>query len=372
MGFFWCLAFSWCQQASPPISQPPDPASQTSSISRSRLNGPAMNDPVFQSEKSGFAIFSECVKNIQQRWVPMAYQEARAVELDVHLKMKIQPPRGLSQLGPQEFSVNLSGLALPNEQYHLKLKGELGEMDLVRSATKKMLVYHPGKSISDQIMPRGQNANLQSFRSYALRYLGLLQTQVLTQGGYRLKYVGSGNYQGQLIDRISIAKPAVKRKNKEQPVPMNRLWTFWQEGQYELWIFQGSHLPAAIFYSNTDDNIYANITFSYNSRLLPSLIMLQNNSSGFEGGSEIQITYSPDNTLQRIAFYIHTSDGHDLSFDAQLAFSSLYEERRLIGIPPFGYQKMNPDHQKLLIIAQFAGNLLNLKQHGLKLKNFKF
>jgi hypothetical protein len=341
-------------------------------ISRAKLNGPALNDPAYQKEKSGFAIFSQCLNTIQKKWIVQAYSQAHAADLDVSLNFTIVPPRGTAKMDPMNFDVDLNGTALPNGLYHLNIQGELGDMELTRNVQRQLLVYQAGKAFSDQILPRHENANLKSYRSYALRYLGRVGKQVMSGGGYRLKYVGSGNFKGQLIDRISISKPPRRHRNKKQPVQMNRIWTFWQDGKYEVWVYQASHLPAAIFYSNPNDHIYANIEIQYKDGILPSAFFLQNNSSGFEGSSDIQLSYADNRTLQRIFFKMHSSEGHDVSFDAFLGFKSVVNTEDLRGLPPIGFRKMNPDHLKLLIMVQVAGNLLNLQKHGLHLKNFKF
>jgi len=368
------LTMFWCQD---PDATIPDPEQKSKAIHRASQNGPVMSGHVFNEKKSGYALFLDCKKAVEKNWLPQVYQNAKAVDIDVDLDMNVKPPRGLNYSENIEVRVNLEGMALPNGQYRFNVQGELGEMDLFRGPTKKMLIYHTGKGFSDQNLPRGKNANIQSFRSYALRYLGQLQSQVLTKSGYRFIYAGSGNYQGQLIDRIKIAKAKPRRKPKTQKkrkktVPLNRLWTFWQSGEYELWVYQNTHLPATLFYANPEDHIYANMTFEYHSDLLPSSILLKNNSSSFKGRAKIQLEYDSDRTLNRVAFKMQTSEAHDMSFEAQLSFKSEFDPANLRGIPPFDYQKMNADHLKILMLTPIIGNLLNLQQQGLKLKNFKY
>lgn len=371
---FLIIALFWCQDPDEP--QITEPVKMDAAISRASLNGPSLTDGVFQQEKSGYATFLKFREAIQEKWLPQVYQNARAVDLKVDLDMTIKPPRELGSKTDMEFRVDLEGLALPSGQYRFKVNGELGEMDMYRGPTKKMLVYHTGKGFSDQNLPRSENANLDSYRSYALRYLGELQNQVLQKGGYRFIYVGSGDYQGKLVDRIKIAKDVKKRrakkKDKKQTVPLNRLWSFWQDGEYELWVYQDTYLPAAVFYANREDHIYANIIVSYHSDLLPSSFLLTNNSTGFEGRADIQLDYAEDRTISRVSFKMRSSDANDMSFDAHLAFKSDFDQRDLQGIPPYGYQKLNPDHLKILILTPIIGNLLNLRQQGLNLKNFKF
>ena len=342
------------------------------STSRAQLNGPVYNDPNYQPQKSGHTLFTECLDAIKKKWLPMTYQSAKAVELDVDLKLNVKPPRETGLTDYMEFEVQLDGVALPNERYNLKVTGDVGNMELIRSQTRKLMIYHSGKGFADQTLPRGKHSNIDSYRSYALRHLGVLSDQILKNGGYRLKYLGSGNYKGQLIDRISISKIVKRKRNRKGPIPMSHLWTFWQSGKYEVWIFQGSKFPAAVFYSNPEDHIYANFTIDYNEQLLPELFVLQNNSSGFEGHTEIRFDFDENRLLELVSFRFHTSEGHQMSFDARLNFLKEVEDGLISGIPPFGYQKMNQDHLKILVMAQMAGNLLNLRQHGLKLKNFKF
>ncbi|PIE89936.1 MAG: hypothetical protein CR997_08975 [Acidobacteria bacterium] len=344
-------------------------------IARSKINGPVLNDSNYQPHKSGHALLKECLEAVKKRWLPMEYQKSRAVELNMDMNLNVRPPRETGLTERMELDISVEGVAMPNEQYKLKVNGKIGEIDLIKSRTRRMTVYHTGNSFSDQPLPRNDNANINNYRSYALRHLGQMSDVLLNKGGYRIKYLGSGNYQGQLIDRIGLSKASSrkgKRKTQKAPVPMNRIWTFWQTGQYEVWIYQGSKLPAAVFYANPDDHIYANFTIDYNQSFLPDLFVLQNNSTGFEGRTEIRLHYTRKGLLELVSFEFHTSDGHQMHFNARLRFLQEAEDGLISGIPPFGYQKINQDHLKLLLMTQTAGNLLNLKQHGLKLKNFKF
>jgi len=350
---------------------------ETQPLNRARLNGPVFHDAIFQKEKSGHTLFLECMEAIRKHWIVDAYKGAQAAQIDMDMKLRIQPPRQIAHLNgePLQFQVDLSGIALPSGLYRFELLGELGHMDLIRSPSRKMTVLHSGQSFADQPLPRSPNANLQNFYSFAMRYLGKLQTQVTGGAGYRLKYVGSGNMEGQLIDRISIAKVRKRKANrprKKQPVPMNKIWTFWQDGQYEIWLYQSTKLPAAVFYSNPEDHIYANIRFLSGADGLPNTLIFQNNSAGFQGHSEIELLFHPNHTVQQVTFSMRTTQGHDVSFQAEISYQDQFDPRFFQAIPPFGYQKMNPDHQKLLILAQVAGQLLNLQNHGLQLKNFKF
>lgn len=367
------------RQVEPPPKSTPKPKKKEASpevdLTRARLNGPTIHDPVFQEEKRGYTLFLKCKEAIEKTWLPSAYHSARAVDLDVRLDMDVQPPKELGSAVPLEVEVDIKGIATPNGMYRLNVEGEVGNMDLIRDASRKMLIYHSGKGFSDQRMPRHPRAGLTNYRSYALRYLNQLKDQVVTRGGFRYVYVGSGTSQGQAIDIIKISKPATKKKKgkkKVHTVPLNRLWTFWQTGEYELWLFQDSYLPAAIFYANEEDHIYANITVAYHDSGLPAAFQLQNNSTGFEGSANIVLDYHEDRTLSRVAFKMRSSEGHDMTFEALLTFKEDVDPRQFQGIPPFDYQKLNPDHLKLLILTPIVGNLLQLQQQGLKLKNFKF
>jgi hypothetical protein len=331
---------------------------------RAYLNGPTLHDLIQDRNVNAVAELNAMCDTLAKEWIAAPYEQAKAVDLQADLFL--QPAPGVS------FRGSTVGLLLPNGQYKMSFSGDLGTMELARSPVKKITIHHDQGMFSDQALPRHPNANLGSLQSLLQQKLFTLRQQLISSGQFERHYLGSGNFNGQLIHRIALQTRTTGATNRKAPIALNTLWTFWQSGTYELWIDQATHRPHALFFTNADHNIYANMTFLYNPEGLPALIELQNNSSGFEGRSEIALTFHPDNTMKSVDFSMENAQGLSLTFSAALSYQSQVSPFELLLIPPPQARKISPDQLKLLVLSQVAGQLLRLQQNGLRIRNFTF
>lgn len=323
---------------------------------------------------------------IEKGWFPSAYGQAKFLEYRAELNATLPPKSllgrsqrlaGLDSPPPEpngSFALNLDGVAAPNGHYRVMLRGDLGDLEITNDQKRTLVVSENFKAFSDSPKRgRSASANLSNWRSYLLSHLAKVKHQILESGAYRTFYKGSGTYQGQQVDMVRVFKPVGKlRLNQKQPISMQKLWTFWQDGAYEIWVFKVSKLPAAVFYSNSSDNIFANFTIDYNKDWLPQRFNYRNNSIDQEGSGDLVFTYDSQRMLSGISLKYEGLRGVSLQFDTILSFSDTTPNQAFRMIPPFGFRKMNRDHLKLMVLTQVSGGLLKLKKHGVNLRNFKF
>ncbi len=238
-----------------------------------RRGGPDAGDLTRKNDVNPFHLLVDMFASMEKFWFPPAYEKAGQVDLRLRLDADL-PISAVSRRKTNEtidFKIELEGIATPNGRHNLKLSGGLGEVDLVDDKRRSMVASKSFKSFSDTPhRARAKGANLTNYRSYVLRHLGRMKSQMLDSGTYRQVYVGTGSYQNKSVHIVRVYKPLKKRSglNGKRPVPLKKMWTFWHDGGYELWLYEGTNLPAVVFYTNNDDNIFANFNIDYDKNWL--------------------------------------------------------------------------------------------------------
>ena len=347
---------------------------------RSRDGGPVIGELRRLPEITPFDVLARMFMTIEERWFVPQYEAAQSV--DLRLRVDANLPAGtvdrrLEGAGGGEnleFDVTIEGVAAPNGKRRLNVRGELGEMEMVNDLRRRIMISEAFKSFSDTpVRTRSANANLTNYRSYLLKNLNAMKRRIMDSGQYRSVYVGTGIHRGREVHVLRVYKPSLeKRPKKRQPIPLRKLWTFWQDGGYEIWVDRASELPVTVFYTNTTDNIYANLTIDYDSEMMPMRINFQNNSLKSEGNGDVIFHYDRDRMLRGLSLKFDGVRGVSLRLDATLAFGGEPDESLFRVLPPFGFQKINRDHLRLMVMTQISGSLLKLKKHGINFKNFKF
>lgn len=345
---------------------------------RARENGPVLGELSRLSGVSAHEALAEMFLAIQRTWLVQDYAKAGHVIFQARLNADLPMAtldRRLKSRESVDFDLDIEGTATPNGKYRIELRGSLGEVELIHDLKRTFVASQDFKSFSDTpVRARSRNANLTNYRSYLLRQIGALKAQILQSGSYQSVYVGSQTYQGRDVHVIRTYKPGGRKvvKNKKGPMALNKLWTFWHDGGYEIWIYQTTKLPAVVFYTNLDDDVYANFTIDYDRYWMPSRISFQNNSLGAEGSGDLVFQFDRDRVLTGISLKFLGENGVALHLDATLLFGGAPLEDAFRIIPPFGFRKLNRDHLKLMLLTQISGGLLKLKKHGFNIKNFKF
>ena len=344
-----------------------------------RRGGPRIDEMARLPDLSPTDLMAQMFEAIDKVWLTPGYERAGQVEFRVNLDGDL-PRESLSSRLPSgesiDFDIGVEGIATPNGRYRMDVSGELGEVEMVHDLQRTLVVSRGFKSFSDTPeRARSDNDNLTNYRSYMRRYLGKLRAQLIQSGTYRSLYAGTGSYEGSPVDVVRFYKPSRKRREQQEskaPMPLRKLWTFWHDGGYEFWLHSASHLPAAVFYTNVEDNVFANFTIDYDERWLPTRIVFRNNSLGAEGEGDLVFQFDNERMLSGISLKFDGNNGVSLRFDAVLSFAEAPAGDAFRIIPPFGFKKLNRDHLKLMLMTQVSGGLLKLKKYGVKLKNFKF
>ena len=350
-------------------------------VDRSRKGGPSMGE-TRRLAYSPHEILGHMFRKIEQQWFPPPYGNAGKVEFRARVDAKLPGDagvRGLRGGDGVEFDIIVDGVATPNGQYRMEVEGDLGAVEMTKDHRRRFMSSPTFKSFSDSpIRNRSDNANLTNYRSYALKYLNAMKNRIMNSGQYRSVYTGTGIHQGREVHILRIYKPSyVKNKGKnpdrkKRPMPMNKLWTFWHDGGYELWVYRDSYLPAVVFYTNNDDNVYANFAIDYDRDNMPMRITYNNPSLKSEGNGDIVLNYDRDKMLSGFSLRFESERGVSLRMDATLAFGETPDKDAFRIIPPFGFKKLNRDHLELMVLTQISGGLLKLKKYGINFKNFKF
>jgi len=350
---------------------------QTPDNDRARKGGPAMGSTMKKPEHNSLELLGHMFNTIEEKWFVKDYEAAQHVEFRASISATM-PASSLESRskakGMVDFDITVDGVAAPNSRYRMDMTGDLGEVEMVKDLRRNFISSPTFKSFSDTpIRSRSENANLTSYRSYFLRYLGRMRNQIMKSGYYRSIYVGTGMHEGREVHIVRVYRPDLKKPSKQKkPMAIRKLWTFWHQGGYELWIDQKTKLPAVVFYTNRDDNVYANFSFDYDEDLLPKRITYTNNSLKSEGTGDLILTYDDQKMLNGISLKFDGERGMSTRLDATLAFGAALDADAFRVIPPFGFKKINRDHLKLMILTQISGGLLKLKKSGVNLKNFKF
>lgn len=346
---------------------------------RAYVDGPRVHDVARFSDHSARNILMAMFKALEAKLILPAYEASDLAEIRASLSFDLPAhsldPR-LKSDASVEFGVHVDGHYTPTGAYLYDVEGDLGDLVVGKTPRRQMTISHDFKAFSDTPQrSRSRGANLQSFRSYALRHLGAVRVKLLDSGLYKIRYEGTGIFGGRQVEILRIYKPGQRKtatKDHQAPMPVRRMWTFWQDGGYELWVYLDNHMPAALFYTNVDDNIFANLTFDYDPNHMPRRIALKNNSVGFEGQSEIQLDFDTQGLLRGFSINFEGFDGQVVRGDADIVFTRMQDTSMFRMLPPLGYKKTNKDHLKMLLTTQIAGGLLQLKQHGVNIRNFKF
>lgn len=343
-----------------------------------RRGGPEIPNPRRMPGINPHELLAQMFTSMEKLWLPAAYEQAQAVTFRASVQADL-PSAGqfdarASDGGALSFDIDMDGLAAPNGRYKLDMQGGIGDVTVIKDLRRHVVVSQDFRAFSDTPKRgRSRGANLTNYRSYALRHLATVRQQILDSGVYRSVYVGTGEHDGAKVHIVRVYKPTPKRRiDHKRPIPLRKLWTFWHDGGYELWIYDSVKLPSVVFYTNVDENIFANFSIDYDRDWLPKRITFQNNSAGAEGNGDLLFTFDSNGLLSGISLKFIGSNGVDLSLTASLNFESGLREDAFRVQPPFGFRKLNRDHLKVMLMTQISGGLLKLKKHGLSLKNFKF
>lgn len=343
---------------------------------RAHQRGPEVHEVMVQPDLNAYDLIVKAFAAVQSQFIGPGYAQSGLLNVrgNVDLDMPVNAIDARAASDERvDFSIYVDGAAAPNGHYRYDIEGGLGDLFVARNSRSKFTVSHAFKSFSDQpIRARSENAGLTSFQSLAYRKLAQVRNQILDSGQYRFTYGGTGYYGGRIVHIVRIFKPSQTRSTSKAPMPINKLWTFWHDGGYEVWIFADNFLPASIFYTNIDDNIYANLELDYDQSHMPQRISIQNNSIGFQGQGELLLDYREDRVLRGLRLSFDSEKGHSMRIDLNLEFNNATHADAFKVLPPFGYKKVNRDHLKLMLTTQIAGGLLQLKKNGVNLKNFKF
>ncbi len=354
-------------------------AAQTSE-GPARRNGPVLKRTARPPGVAPKEALADMFLAIERAWIAPEYE--RAASLDIRARLSADLPAGRAGRGAAavagaagakslSFDVSVDGLAAPDGRYNLKVAGGLGDVAMVHNGKRRLTVSDDFRSFSDTpVRNRRDEANLTNYRSYLLRRFNGLKTRILDSGAYRVVYDGVGSFEGREVTTLRVYRPGKIRKSKV--MPLSRLWTFWADGAYEIWIYRSSKLPAAVFYTNVDDDVYANFTFAYDRQWLPTRVTFNNNSAGASGSGDLIFSYADDRTVKGVSLRYSGDNGVYLNLDASLLLRGAPGPGAFRAIPPFGFRKLNRDHLKVMLLTQISGGLLKLKKHGFSLKNFKF
>lgn len=377
MRMLWCLPlFSLALLAQTPVKvrKMPDPPPE-----QAHKGGPAIK----ANRELGVTpneVLAGMFGAMQQKWFGPVYEKAKFLEyrldLSAQLPAKVTKVRGAAAVasgGTIDFDIDVDGVAQPNGQYRNLLKGNLGDVMISKDARRTLISSDDFKSFSDTPnRSRDANANLTNWRSYFLKNLNAMRAKVLDSGTYKLVYKGTGIHQGQVVDLVQVYKPDKAPLNHKQPINLKKIWTFWQDGGYEVWVYRDSKLPAAVFYTNSPDYIYANLTIDYDKEWRPKRIAYNNNSVEQEGSGDLVVTFDRQGMISGFSLKYDGSRNISLRISATMAFRESGPLDAFRTSPPIGYRKVNRDHLKLMILTQVSGGLLDLKKHGVNLRNFKF
>jgi hypothetical protein len=344
---------------------------------RSRNGGPSLNKLNRFKLVSPQEVLSDMFNAVDKVWISDAYEQSVAVDFRADVEAQLPVPRSTRNIngeGNLDMDFRLEGVAAPNGRYRMDVEGGFGELLLINDARRFLLASTDFKSFADRpIRKRQQNANLTNYRSYLRRYMGKMRSDIMESGRWRMAYLGEGESDGHKIHVVRVYQPTANlRNNKKAPVSLDKLWTFWQAGAYEIWIHRQVKLPMAVFYSNPEDNIYANFRFDYDGDWLPQRISYVNNSTGASGSGDLVLNFDDANLLTGMNLKYFGENGIAIEFAASLDFLENVDADTFRVIPPFGHRKLNMDHLKLMVMTQISGHLLKLKRHGINLKNFKF
>jgi len=352
------------------------PSKKSSGGERTREGGPEVEQLLRRKALTAHEVLTEMFAAIEKTWILEAYEGYGYMQFNADLNAKLPGnASGKGAVGGIDVDVEVQGKMTPSGKHALEIRGEFGAIDLVNDLRRRLVTSRAFKAFSDRPAPsRSANANLTNFRSYMLRYLGKIKSSMMGAGGFRSVYVGSGTHEGYDVDVIRVYRPPGKiAVDRRQPISLKRIWTFWQDGAYEIWVHRNTRLPAAVFYTNVDDQIYANFEFDYDRNWLPIRIVYNNNSVGSEGRGDLVLDFGEDRLLRGMSLNFSGDNGLELAFDATMFFEAEPPGGDVFRIaPPFGFKKVNHDHLKVLVLTQISGSLLKLKKHGVNLRNFKF
>lgn len=352
--------------------------SSSDSRGRAHRNAPVAHDFARKPGVNAYETLVAMFDGIEKYWFVDGYERAGSLRSDARLTATLPPPRVAQRVngaGTFSFDVDVEGLFTPGGEYRLDLEGDLGEVELVKNRVRRYMASADFQMYSDSPnRARSRGANLRNYLSFFRRHMGALRAQMLDSGQYRYVYGGTGNFEGRLVHQVRVYKPAARdlANQTKGPVPMSHFWNFWKEGGYELWIYADTNLPATLVYSNTEDNIYANLTFRYNREHLPTSVVINNNSIGAEGTGELRLTYDGNRMVDGLDLRFDSDGGISLELSASLLFGARLEKDAFRVLPTFGYKKVNRDVLKLMVMTKISGGLLRLKQYGVNIKNFNF
>ena len=348
-------------------------------LQRARQGGPIIGDTRKLEGFSAYQLLSEMFMAMEEKWFVPAYEQGRSVDFNASISAEL--PAGavnkrLQDKGEDsiDFDLQVSGLATPNGHYRMDVDGGLGEVEMIKDHRRRFMSSPSFKSFSDApIRTRSENANLTNYRGYILRHVNSMKKKIMESGHYKAIYVGTGRHDGSDVHVIRVYKPNLRKRSKQKkPMKLNKLWTFWKDGGYEIWLDRGKRLPRVVFYTNSTDNVFANFELEYDDQDLPKRINFNNNSLKSEGSGDVVLSYTREKTLRGFNIRFDGPAGMSFRMDASLLFGKEPAPDAFRVIPPFGFRKINSDHLKLMVLTQISGGLLKLKKHGVNFKNFKF
>lgn len=346
-------------------------------------SGPTLpaHTPSAQAKESGEAAFArqnfkQVLDTVNTRWFGAPYAGINAVDLQGTLIINLsaaavnarlaQAGKGLlkgSQSGAT-VKLNLKGTYFANADFRTEISGDFGHLLYYRVGNKGFLYSKEQNAWSSRVEPPPADAP-SSFLAWFRQCVNEVQTVYVDGTSFKAKL---GKDYGGSLQALTFSCPTRGFDAKQHEQSLAASLGFWKHGQLDVVFDKATGLPQQMHFSNENQGVATQATFSHNPDGRLSQVVLNNQSKGMEGPAGLSLGYDGSGLIDHVAGQMGFSKG-SLRFDLDCAFARDRKVNSIVTVPPPTATKKGREELETLLMVGLAGKVLDLQHNGLNLRS---
>jgi hypothetical protein len=334
-----------------------------------------------RAKESGEAAFArqnlkQVLDAVNDQWFGAAYAGLNAVDLQGTLTIQLsaaavqarldQAGKGLLKGDPGSGAtvrLNLKGTYFANADFRTEITGDFGHLLYYRVGDRGFLYSKEQNAWTSRVDPPPTEAP-SSFLGWFRQCLNDVQAVYVDGTSFKARL---GQAAGSL-QTLTFSSPTrgYDARQREQSVAASL--GFWKHGQLELRFDKSDRLPRQMHFSNENQGVSTQASFSHNPDGRLSQVVLVNQSKGMEGPATLSLGYGGGGLIDHLGGQMAFSKG-TLRFDLDCAFARDRKVASIVTVPPPTAVKKGREELETLLMVGLAGKLLDLQHSGFNLRS---
>ena len=320
--------------------------------------------------------FKQVLDAVNDKWFGAPYAGINAVDLQGTLTINLsaaavnaklaQAGQGMLKSAPSTgatVKLNLKGTYFANADFRIEMTGDFGHLLYYRVGDKGFLYSKEQNAWTSRVDPPPTDAP-SSFLGWFRQCLNDVQAVYVDGTTFKARLGQATGVQ----QALSFSSPTRGFDAKQHEQNLAASLGFWKHGQLEVVFDKGSRLPQQMNFSNENQGVSTQATFSHTADGRLSQVVLNNQSRGMEGPAALSLGYGGGGLLDHLNGQMGFSKG-TLRFDLDCAFVRDRKVSTIVTVPPPTATKKGREELETLLMVGLAGKLLDLQHNGFNLRS---